>query len=404
VNRGILKAAARPDRVAAVAITIVVLSLFLPFQAFRENRITQGSPQYVVEVLGPFEVGVLFGLVAACALLAVFQKERPRLIAVSGVLANAIFVASFILLQRGAADQLADAADSARVSIGSGGWLLILGSYLLLASSAKRTVDGKLLKSGMAVGGVIVVGVLLVSGQLSDLSVVREYSVRSERFAEAFSEHLALAFSAVGLAAMIGVPLGVAAVRRKPLEKGLFLVVNVFQTIPSLALFGIMVAPISFLAARIRLFEALGVRGIGWAPAVVALTLYALLPLARNAFSSVKGIDPEVIAAGRGMGMSRWQILSTIEIPLALPVMLGGLRTATVQAVGNTTIAALIGAGGFGVFVFQGLGQSVPDLILLGAVPVVILAVVTDRVLAALISLVTPQGVKLQAAAGSQET
>lgn len=391
-------AALRPDRVAAAAVAILIISLLLPFQAFRQNRIAEGTPQQSWDVLQPFESAALYGLVIATAALSLFQKNRPNIIAVSGFLANAIFVAGFVLLQRGAEAQLASAAESARVSIGSGGWLLILGSYLLLVSSAKRTYEQRALRTVIALGGVLAVATLIAAGSLTDLSVVREFTVRRDRFTEALGEHLIIAFSAVGAAAVIGIPLGIAAVRREALEKALFFVVNIFQTIPSLALFGIMVAPISFLAQRFPLLRTLGIRGIGWTPAIVALTLYALLPLARNAFSSVKGIDEGIISAGRGMGMSKWQILYQIEIPLALPVILGGLRTATVQAVGNTTVAALIGAGGFGVFVFQGLGQSVPDLILLGAIPVVILAVVTDRVLAGLIELVTPRGVKLQTA------
>ena len=139
----------------------------------------------------------------------------------------------------------------------------------------------------------------------------------------------------------------------------------------------------------------MGIRGIGTAPALIALTLYALLPVTRNTYTSLKVVDPAIIQAGKGMGLSRVQLLFTIEIPMAAPILLNGLRLAAVQAIGNTAIAALIGAGGFGFFIFQGLGQAAADLILLGAIPVVLLAVFVDRIMQLIIRLFTPEGLRL---------
>ena len=131
-------------------------------------------------------------------------------------------------------------------------------------------------------------------------------------------------------------------------------------------------------------------------PAVVALTLYALLPITRNTYTSLKVLDPSVLDAARGMGMGKLQLLLNIQIPLSLPILMSGIRISMVQAIGNTTVAALIGAGGFGVFVFQGLDQAVPDLILLGAIPVILLAICIDKIMQLVINSVTPKGLKLQ--------
>lgn len=155
-----------------------------------------------------------------------------------------------------------------------------------------------------------------------------------------------------------------------------------------------MIAPLAILSQRYPLLRELGIKGVGGAPAIIALTLYALLPITRNTYTSLAILDPSVIESARGMGMSRVQVLFNIEIPLSIPVVLGGVRISLVQAIGNTTVAALIGAGGFGVFVFQGLGQAVPDLILLGALPVIALAIAVDKIFELLVRVVTPRGVQ----------
>lgn len=202
--------------------------------------------------------------------------------------------------------------------------------------------------------------------------------------------------SSTTVAAFMGIALGITAFRRQFFEKPIFVVVNTIQTIPSLALFGILIAPLSFLTQKFIFLREFGVKGIGWTPALIALTLYALLPIVRNTYTSLKIIDPAIVEAGKGMGMSRIQRMLQIEIPLALPVVLSGIRTALIQGVGNTTVAALIGAGGCGVFIFQGIGQAAPDLILLGALPVIILAVMIDRTRQGLIQALTPRGIKAE--------
>ncbi len=137
----------------------------------------------------------------------------------------------------------------------------------------------------------------------------------------------------------------------------------------------------SALAAALPRLAALGVGGIGPAPAIIALVLYALLPIVRNTATGISGIDPAVIDAARGMGLTPRQIFWRVELPLALPVLLAGLRIVIVQTIGLAVVAALIGAGGLGTFVFEGLGQYALDLVLLGALPAILLALAADFVL-----------------------
>jgi osmoprotectant transport system permease protein len=158
-------------------------------------------------------------------------------------------------------------------------------------------------------------------------------------------------------------------------------VLNLLQTVPSIALFGLLLVPLSSLAAAIPSLAALGIGGIGMAPAVIALFLYALLPVVRNGVAGLAGVDVGVVDAARGIGMNRRQLFWQVELPLAMPLLLAGLRIVVVQAIGLAVVAALIGAGGLGSFVFEGLGQYAADLVLLGALPAIALALAADFLL-----------------------
>ena len=146
-------------------------------------------------------------------------------------------------------------------------------------------------------------------------------------------------------------------------------------------------APLGALAAALPALAAIGVRGIGTAPAVIALFLYSLLPIVANTVVGLARVAPATVDAAHGMGLTAWQTLRQVELPLALPTILTGVRIVLVQNIGLVTIAALIGAGGFGAFVFQGIGQTAIDLVLLGAIPTVALAFSASVVLDSLIDL-----------------
>ncbi len=181
-------------------------------------------------------------------------------------------------------------------------------------------------------------------------------------------EHLGLVGISTGIAIAVGVPAGIA-IARSPRWRGPVLAVaNVFQTIPSLALFGFLI-PLPILG------------GIGARSAIVALVVYALLPIIRNTFTGIDGIDPSIREAAHGLGMTRTQMLRIVELPLALPVILAGVRVATVIGVGIATIAAAIGAGGLGVFIFQGVARVDHATILGGAIPAALMALLLDGAL-----------------------
>jgi osmoprotectant transport system permease protein len=185
-------------------------------------------------------------------------------------------------------------------------------------------------------------------------------------------EHLFLVAVSTGIAILIGVPLGILLTRKPGLSKAVLGTANMLQTVPSLALFGFLI-PLNIYLFHIKL-----IGGIGARTAIVALVLYALLPIIRNTFTGIRNVDPAIREAGRGMGMTDRQLLFQVELPLALGVILAGIRVATVICVGTATIAAAIDAGGLGRYIFRGLRMNDNTLILAGAVPAAIIALAAD--------------------------
>jgi len=197
------------------------------------------------------------------------------------------------------------------------------------------------------------------------MSLLEFYAANRAEAAQLALQHLMLVVLSTGLAVAIGVPLGLLLTRRPALARPVLGVTNVIQTIPSLALFGFLI-PLPFLG------------GVGARTAVVALVLYALLPIVRNTYTGILGVDPAVREAALGMGMTDGELLRLVELPLAARVIMSGVRVAAVIGVGVATIAAAIGAGGLGVYIFRGVATVNNTLILAGAVPAAAMALVLD--------------------------
>jgi osmoprotectant transport system permease protein len=204
------------------------------------------------------------------------------------------------------------------------------------------------------------------------MSLLRFFLEHRAEVAALILEHLFLVGVSIGIALLIGVPLGILLTRKPSLSKPVLGFANIMQTVPSLALFGFLI-PVNLILFDIRI-----VGGIGARTAIAALVLYALLPIIRNTFTGISGVDPAIREAGRGMGMTDRQLLLQVELPLALGVIIAGVRVATVICVGTATIAAAIDAGGLGRYIFRGLRANDNVLILAGAVPAALIALVAD--------------------------
>ncbi|ATP30552.1 ABC transporter permease [Chromobacterium violaceum] len=265
----------------------------------------------------------------------------------------------------------------ARTTFSAGFWLLLLAACLQLAESLRGLALSLPVRALAVCAACLPALALLAAGQLDALALLREYHNDPDAFRQALVRHLQLVGLSVLPAALLGAALGLAAFRLPRVGAWLFPLLNTLQTIPSLALFALLIAPLAWLG---RLWPQSGIAGVGLAPAVTALTLYSLLPMTHGTLAALRQVPAAARDSARGIGMSPRQILLQVELPLALPVLITGLRVTTVQAVGLAAVAALIGAGGFGAILFQGLSASAPDQVLLGVLPIVLLTLCSDAV------------------------
>ncbi len=365
--------------------------IFLGWWTFKENRIVSGDSLGLADVFTwAFPIALLLlwlgGLTAASLLRG---KTGP---AVFGLAANIILVLAFLLTGLAADRLLAGEPPAARVSMGAGFWLSIVACYIAIFAAREKLKDSAWLYHTVSWSGLAVCIGLVAAGWLNNISILEEFMGREDRFIQEFFHHIYLVGVSVAIGTVLGMLLGFWATRSRRAEKPVFWFASITQTIPSLALFGLLIAPLSALSFAYPWLRELGVRGVGDTPAIIALVIYSLLPIVRNTYVGLKNVDEGVIDSGRGMGMSGFQIFRRIEAPLAAPLVLEGVRTAAVQSVGLAAVAALIGAGGLGWFIFQGLGQAAPDLILLGVIPIIFLALIIDTLMRTAVMVATPRG------------
>lgn len=369
-----------------VAAMIVYGGFFAPFVSFRANRIVPGEARSLFEALPMSAALFLSALLVLSVVFVVLRTPTGLRLGLA-----AIVLAALTLLVGHAGTALTPSGNSyARVAPASGFWILLFAFGLLAADAIARLKPSPLLRVGLlglALSGLVL---LLASGAWDGLSLLKEYAGRADVFWQEAGKHVSLALGSLVASVVVGLPLGILCHRVKALRDAVLNALNLIQTIPSIALFGILIGPLGWIAATVPGAAALGIRGIGMAPAFVALFLYSLLPVVANTVIGLAGVPREANEAARGVGMTDRQRLLRIEFPLALPVILTGIRIVLVQNIGLATIAALIGGGGFGVFVFQGIGQTAMDLVLLGAVPTVLLAFAAAILLDALIEANAP--------------
>ena len=440
----------------------------------KENRIVEGEA-YGAFALPLLWVFLLLGVwLALAAVSFVGFGGRPWAL---GLLASAGLLLGVVLTGQGTEALLSgtENAERARVSPRGGVWITLLAYYIGIFGALGELRGARWKAALLVVPGLIGASLLIAFGTLSELGLAREFAVRGEGFTAEVVRHLALSGTSVFLAAAIGVPAAIQAARNDQVAAFVLPTASLLQTLPSLALFGLMLGPLAQLGNNVSVGAALlfilaglavtaaliwgfrrqalarglgsiylgvivlfalvplalltvilavflndlivalfslnfsglglpstlsaplstlGVRGIGTAPALIALTLYALLPIVRNCYTGIKEVPRAAIDAGRGMGMSPRQILRRVELPLALPLIVEGLRASAVLTIGITTVAFLIGAGGLGTFIESGISQQVPDLILLGAIPIILLALLVDALLRGVGALLTSPGVR----------
>jgi osmoprotectant transport system permease protein len=352
-----------------------VTLLFMPLITYKPNRISQGNQLGSIEYLGASVIIIALLWVMLMALSFYVQNKKNLLVFLLSV---GLFISLFWTLQLNAENYVESSA--ARISLSSGFYIQMFLMYMLFSTYTARIKGYSIIKILGFAAILAVLGFLFLTGAFNDFSIVKEFYSKKAQFFNNLRIHAILTFSSVITGAIIAIPLGFLAYSKKKLEGKIMIPLSIIETIPSLSLFAIFLVPLSGLG-KISFFDSIGVSGIGWAPAYLALTLYTLLPIGRNTLTGFYSVEKNIVQAAKGMGMSKSQVLRKIELPLAFPVIFTGIRIAFIQTIGGAVLAGLVGGGGMGTFVFLGLGEASPDLILLGVLPIVFFTIILDYLL-----------------------
>ncbi|RTN48005.1 ABC transporter permease [Enterobacter hormaechei] len=344
------------NRVLLLLACVAIVAVALPFVNVAPNRLVSGEPRALWQIWA--FTPLLLGAALASTVALAFWPGRTALW-LTFLLSEALFIVLFWSAGQAATQMAAVESPLARTSVGSGLWLWLALCLLVCSDAIRRLTPQPVWRWLLNAQFWVIPLLILFSGDLNQLSLLKEYVNRQEVFDNALAQHLTILFGTLIPALLLGVPLGMWCYRHTSRQGAVFTVLNVIQTIPSVALFGLL----------------------------IALVLYALLPLVRGVVAGLSQVPPDVLESAHAMGMSARQCFWKIQLPLALPLLVRSLRVVTVQTVGMAVIAALIGAGGFGALVFQGLLSSALDLVLLGVVPTIVLAVVLDALFALWLAL-----------------
>lgn len=362
--------------VVVLACIGVIAALAFPFLYVTPNRLLSGEP-HSPDIVA---LALVWLLIAGLGVMPV-QGSRGVL----AVLAWGLIAGLPLLASMDARTLLLAASPSARVPLGAGFWLMWLSASLLLLDRLRE-----LRIAARMIGWITLVVALVgmaMAGAFDALALVREFHAQRGPFMDALLTHLTLAATTLVLALVIGAPLGWWAWRARRADGAVVGLLAFLQTVPSLALFALLIGPFAWLAHAWPALGALGFGGTGAAPAVFALVLYALLPIVRYTIAGLGAVPADARDAARGLGMSRLQLLSRVQLPLGWPVLLAGLRIVAVQTIGLAAVATLIGAGGLGRFVFLGIGQGANDMVMLGTLAIIALALAVDLLFQAMLAL-----------------
>jgi osmoprotectant transport system permease protein len=346
----------------------------------RPNRLLPGEALPATAVLGGWAYASALALLLIVG--AGFRRDAGEAArSTRFALLLGLLIGLLILTGIAAGRSLEGQPPSARCMAGAG-FFTMVGAIVLLLLDEARALRPTLV-AAIVLCGVVALAIARRSGAFEGLSIMVEYRARSDLFRAALLRHVALSVSALALALLVSIPLGWLAFRHPRFRAGVNALLSGVQVVPAVALFGLLVSLLSFALAAWSSLRGLGLAAIGPTPALIGVAAYLMLPLTRGVATGLAAADPAVIETARGMGMTDRRIAWEVRLPLGLPVFVSGLRVAAVQSIGLTTLGGLIGAGGFGALVFEGMAQFAPDLIILGSLPIVAMAILADLALRA---------------------
>lgn len=281
-----------------------------------------------------------------------------------------------IYFSGGTFDLLQIESESARVSLSLGAYGYLILMYLILGKSRTKLSILQSYLTLIPMFGITIYSI--TSGKIDNLSIMREYYAREDQFKTEFVKHIQMVLAVVITAIIIGVPAGWYSVKNRWFNNITSIILSTIQSIPSIAFMFLLMFPLAFINRNVPGADKLGISGIGAAPVFLGLLFYALFHIVNNVYSAIKNIDDNYIEVAKGMGMSDFQILLKVQLPIASPVIISGIHLATIVTISAATLGAFAGFGGLGFFIVQGSSGFAVDLILLGALPIVFMILLTS--------------------------
>jgi osmoprotectant transport system permease protein len=370
-----------------LGIALVTIGMLSPrFFIIRPNRIVDGvllGSQQALE-------GSFFLVIFLCLVMLVSIFIRSRLASISTCLIPSILAVGILLLRTASLSEDLSSMQfpddvtviNPALSLSMGFYLVIIGLFFMVRASLLDLTNRRWCANLFAIGGFVLFGIFLAKqGRLDHISIYIEMSRNWNTVLYELGRHLKLSLLSALVGLFISIGLGIWAYQLKNLENVIFKLINFAQVVPTLSLLALFMIPLTYLSNQFQWIKAMGISGIGFAPAFIVLVLYSLLPITSNILTSLKSTQPEIMESAKGMGMTESQILWKVQFPLSIKPMFAGFRLATLQAIGNCILAGLIGGGGLGSLIFLGLAQSAPDMVLGASFMVVAVAAIADLML-----------------------
>lgn len=383
-----LRSSTRP--VLTISLMMMLFGFFSKsFILIRPNRIEKGEVVNLYSSMGSDLSVLVFALLIGLIISLLLRKWKYNFVLITVILS--ILLGSYIGLTGIAASRsLIGYGEYARASLGAGFWAILLSMLLMLYEicmiqfewlKENQSKYKNLVKPLFTLLVIVIMVSVFSLGYLDDVSIVREVINNRERLSGEIVNHLLLVLVTTTTGFIVSIALGYLAYKKERVRDIISTVINFAQVIPTLSLFGIVIILITLITNEFTLLKQVGIRPIGFLPAYLVLTLYTLLPLTNNTIAGFKSIPNGVLEAARAMGMNKRQLFFDIELPMALPSIFIGLKTAMIQSMGNGILAGLVGGGGLGAVLFLGLAQSATDLVVAASLTIVILTILLNVLL-----------------------
>ncbi|WP_105309065.1 ABC transporter permease [Dorea sp. Marseille-P4042] len=370
------------DILSFLMLLFLMLNQFM-FQAPARIGIKKGLT--AKECLGANYV-ILLGITTVLFFLVIIKGEKENLNFLAGIMASLCL--GFAILFAGQAVNVVEVSSpNGRVSMSIGCYLYIVIAYLVevkcneyIEKKWKRFIV-------IALGGIIAI-MAFVTGQMSGLSIMKEYLTYRKEFANYFVNHISMSFKVVISGIICGIPLGWCVYKFSRIGKIITIVLNTIESIPSLALICVMMFPLSFLSNKFPILKEYGISGVGATPVFCALFCYSLFQIVNSMYGALKVVDKQYIDAAKGMGMTTLQIFTQIEFPIIMPIIISGIRVSLTSTILGVTIGSYIGYGGLGKFILQGLNGFAIDIVMLGTLPIMGMVFLFDFILKKLVDFI----------------